>query len=47
MHRLLQAGRITPVQEETSTRMFAMLIDRLTAAGFVHYEISAFERKVY
>ena len=29
MHRLLQAGRITPVKEETSTRMFAMLIDRL------------------
>ena len=45
MHRLLQAGRITPVQEETSTRMFAMLIDRLTAAGFIHYEISAFGKE--
>ena len=45
MHRLLQAGRITPVKEETSTRMFAMLIDRLTAAGFVHYEISAFGKE--
>lgn len=45
MHRLLQAGRITPVQEETSTRMFAMLIDRLTTAGFIHYEISAFGKE--
>lgn len=45
MHRLLQAGRITPVKEETSTRMFAMLIDRLTAAGFIHYEISAFGKE--
>lgn len=45
MHRLLQAGRITPVLEETSTRMFAMLIDRLTTAGFIHYEISAFGKE--
>lgn len=45
MHRLLQAGRITPVKEETSTRMFAMLIDRLTTAGFIHYEISAFGKE--
>ncbi len=42
MHRLLQAGRIAPVPEETSGEMFAVLIDRLTAAGFIHYEISAF-----
>lgn len=45
MHRLLQAGRITPVLEETSTRMFAMLIDRFTTAGFIHYEISAFGKE--
>lgn len=45
MHRLLQAGRITPVLEETSTRMFAMLIDRLTTAGFIPYEISAFGKE--
>ena len=45
MYRLLKAGKITPVMEETSTEMFAMLIDRLTADGFVHYEISAFGKE--
>lgn len=45
MYRLLKAGRIAPVQEETSTKMFTLLIDRLAAAGFIHYEISAFGRE--
>ncbi|MFA7140452.1 MAG: radical SAM family heme chaperone HemW [Proteiniphilum sp.] len=45
MYRLLKTGRITPVSEETSREMFAMLIDRLTAAGFIHYEISSFARE--
>jgi len=45
MYRLLQSGRITPVPEETSTNMFAMLIDQLTVAGFIHYEISAFAKE--
>lgn len=47
MHRLLQAGRITPVEEEISTAMFAMLIDRLTSHGYIHYEISAFGKEGY
>ena len=42
MYRLLKAGKIQPVQEETSTAMFALLIDTLTSHGFIHYEISAF-----
>ena len=45
MYRLLQSGRITPVPEETSTNMFTMLIDQLTVAGFIHYEISAFAKE--
>ncbi len=45
MYRLLQTGRITPLLEETSTEMFAMMIDRLTTAGFIHYEISAFGKE--
>lgn len=47
MYRLLQAGRITPVEEETSTSMFAMLIERLTSQGYIHYEISAFGKEGY
>lgn len=47
MYRLLQAGRITPVEEELSTTMFAMLIDRLTSHGYIHYEISAFGKEGY
>lgn len=47
MYRLLQTGRITPVEEEVSTSMFTMLIDRLTSHGYIHYEISAFGKKGY
>lgn len=45
LHRLKEAGRVVPVPEETSVAMFSLLIDRLTAAGFVHYEISNFGRE--
>ena len=45
MYRLLKAGKIKPVREETSTEMFAMLIDTLTSQGFIQYEISAFGRE--
>lgn len=47
MYRLLQAGRIKPVEEEISTAMFEMLIDRLTSTGYRHYEISAFGKEGY
>ncbi|MEA4916107.1 radical SAM family heme chaperone HemW [Proteiniphilum sp.] len=47
MYSLLQAGRITPVGEEVSTTMFAMLINRLTSHSYIHYEISAFAREGY
>ena len=45
MHRLLQTGKIVQLEEESSTSMFAILIDTLTAADFIHYEISAFGKK--
>jgi len=35
------------VDEEISTAMFGLLIDRLTAEGFIHYEISAFGKEGY
>lgn len=45
MYRLLKTGRIRAVDEEDSRAMFALLIDRLTAKGYIHYEISAFGKK--
>ena len=47
MYSLLKAGKIKPVDEEISTAMFGLLIDRLTAQGFIHYEISAFGKEGY
>jgi len=41
----LKKNSITPVDEEMSNRMFEILIDMLTAAGFEHYEISNFARR--
>jgi len=42
MYSLLKAGKIQQVDETPSTAMFSKLIERLTAHGFIHYEISAF-----
>jgi len=47
MYRLLQTGKIKPVDEEVSTTLFTMLIDRLTSHGYIHYEISAFGKENY
>lgn len=45
IYTLLQRGIITAVDEESSSEMFAMLIDTLSARGFIHYEISAFAKE--
>ncbi|MDD3064239.1 MAG: radical SAM family heme chaperone HemW [Massilibacteroides sp.] len=45
--RLKKSGTIRPVDEEVSERLFSLLIDRLTAAGYQHYEISNFARPGY
>jgi oxygen-independent coproporphyrinogen-3 oxidase len=47
MYSLLQAGKINPVDEQTSTEMFSMLINKLIANGFIHYEISNFGKPNY
>ena len=47
LHRLLKAGKVQAVEEDTSIRMFEMLIDCLTEAGFEHYEISNFSLPNY
>ena len=43
-NKQLKEGSLTPVDEEISNRLFEVLIDTLTAAGFEHYEISNFAR---
>jgi oxygen-independent coproporphyrinogen-3 oxidase len=42
IHRQMQAGIIRPVDEETSEHFFHTLINILTQAGYLHYEISNF-----
>ena len=44
LHKQLKYGNFTPIDEEISNRLFELLIDRLTSAGFEHYEISNFAR---
>lgn len=47
LYKLKEAGKVTPVTEETSVAMFSLLIERLTEAGFLHYEISNFGKENY
>jgi len=42
LYRRLQAGEVSEVNEELSLTFFNMLIDALTKAGYLHYEISNF-----
>lgn len=45
LFRLLEDGIVRTVDEETSLEMFSILIDRLSAARFIHYEISNFGKE--
>lgn len=42
LYSLLKQHRVSEVAEEDSVTFFALLTDRLTAAGYEHYEISNF-----
>jgi oxygen-independent coproporphyrinogen-3 oxidase len=42
IHRQMEAGTVRPVDDETSARFFHTLINILTQAGYLHYEISNF-----
>ena len=44
LHKILCEGKIAEIDEELSSAMYSTLIDRLTAAGYEHYEISNFAR---
>lgn len=45
--RLLKTGKINMLGDEVSRQMYEQLIDRLTAAGYEHYEISNFAKPGY
>ncbi|MCD8263742.1 MAG: radical SAM family heme chaperone HemW [Tannerellaceae bacterium] len=44
LYKLLQAGKVHPVDEENSLMFFKMLTRQLKKAGYEHYEISNFAR---
>ncbi|MDR2955964.1 MAG: radical SAM family heme chaperone HemW [Prevotella sp.] len=44
LYRLLQSGKINPVNEDLSVEMFSLMIDKLAVSGFEQYEISNFAK---
>lgn len=42
LYKLMEAGKVAPIGEELSVSLFTTLIERLTKAGYLHYEISNF-----
>lgn len=47
LFRMLQKGEINQIDDETSLAMYTELINRLTANGYEHYEISNFAMPSY
>lgn len=47
LYRWMKEEKVCEADEETSRRMYEMLIDRLIEAGYEHYEISNFARPGY
>lgn len=47
MNQTSQSTHLRPLEEETERKMYELLIDRLTAAGYDHYEISNFAKPSY
>ncbi|MFV0330480.1 MAG: radical SAM family heme chaperone HemW [Dysgonomonas sp.] len=44
LYRLFKLGDVKPVDEDLSVDMFSVMIDKLSIAGFEHYEISNFAK---
>jgi oxygen-independent coproporphyrinogen-3 oxidase len=42
LYQLKESGKVRPVDEEISLSLFSLLMERLTEAGYIHYEISNF-----
>lgn len=47
MNQTSQSTHLRPLEEETERKMYEMLIERLTSAGYDHYEISNFAKPSY
>lgn len=47
LYKLMEAGKVTPIEEDLSVTLFSTLINRLTEAGYLHYEISNFGRRLF
>lgn len=47
LFKLMEAGKVIPVEEDLSVSLFSTLINKLTEAGYIHYEISNFARPGY
>ncbi len=47
LYRLLESSQVKETDEETYRQMYETLIDRLTEAGYEHYEISNFAKTGY
>lgn len=47
LYQMLEQGKISEIDEELSLKMYNTLIDRLTSAGYEHYEISNFAKPGY
>ncbi len=47
LHKLMEAGKTTSIDEEISLSLFTILINQLSKAGYQHYEISNFARPGY
>jgi len=45
LDEMMKNGAVKPIDEEVSETLFRLLIEKLTKAGFVHYEISNFARR--
>ena len=44
LYHMRESGKVKEIEEESYLRMYETLIDRLTVAGYEHYEISNFAR---
>ncbi|WP_102406866.1 radical SAM family heme chaperone HemW [Parabacteroides bouchesdurhonensis] len=47
LYKLMEAGKVKPIVEDLSVSLFSLLIDKLTSAGYQHYEISNFAKTGY
>ena len=47
LHKMLEAGKVKQIDEDTYVAMYTELIDQLTSHGYEHYEISNFAKHGY